>query len=179
MKSAFLAFLEQFVELLNQGVLVGTPEGRILYANRILSNLLGIPANELVGRSAFDFYGGKDLALLEERHRVFADAEQYEFFLPHKDGSQTPVILNLKRLATPEGEGFSVITFTDITELKAQQRALSEAHELLGENHRRLRAELSLAARVQQSMSPRPIVWGNISVETFYEPVHTIGGDFG
>ena len=26
---------------------------------------------------------------------------------------------------------------------------------------------------------PRALVWGNVHVETFYAPVHTIGGDFG
>src|SRR5208282_4074763 len=39
--------------------------------------------------------------------------------------------------------------------------------------------DLALAARVQQSLAPKSLVWGNVHVETYYHPVRTIGGDFG
>ena len=38
---------------------------------------------------------------------------------------------------------------------------------------------MKLAARVQQSLAPKSLVWGGVRVETFYHPVRTIGGDFG
>jgi len=38
---------------------------------------------------------------------------------------------------------------------------------------------LLLAARVQQSLAPGSLMWGGAAVETFYQPVRTIGGDFG
>jgi serine phosphatase RsbU (regulator of sigma subunit) len=38
---------------------------------------------------------------------------------------------------------------------------------------------LALAARVQQSLAPKCMVWCGIRVETAYHPVRTIGGDFG
>jgi sigma-B regulation protein RsbU (phosphoserine phosphatase) len=36
-----------------------------------------------------------------------------------------------------------------------------------------------LAARVQQSLAPRNIIWNNVAVEAYYSPANTIGGDFG
>jgi serine phosphatase RsbU (regulator of sigma subunit) len=42
-----------------------------------------------------------------------------------------------------------------------------------------IEAELSLAARVQQSLAPQSLVWNDISVEAYYSPARTIGGDFG
>jgi serine phosphatase RsbU (regulator of sigma subunit) len=39
--------------------------------------------------------------------------------------------------------------------------------------------DLALAARVQQSLAPKSIVWGGLRVDTYYHPVRTIGGDFG
>jgi serine phosphatase RsbU (regulator of sigma subunit) len=42
-----------------------------------------------------------------------------------------------------------------------------------------MEAQLALAARVQQSLAPRSLVWNELSVEACYSPVRTIGGDFG
>jgi len=56
---------------------------------------------------------------------------------------------------------------------------LRESNALLKKRQTEFEAELSLAARVQQSLAPRSLVWNDVSVETHYSPVHTIGGDFG
>jgi hypothetical protein len=39
--------------------------------------------------------------------------------------------------------------------------------------------ELLLAKKVQESLMPKGLVWREDSVETFYQPAHAIGGDFG
>jgi serine phosphatase RsbU (regulator of sigma subunit) len=38
--------------------------------------------------------------------------------------------------------------------------------------------DLRLAARVQNSLVPKSQAWGNVSIDSFYHPVHSIGGDF-
>jgi serine phosphatase RsbU (regulator of sigma subunit) len=38
--------------------------------------------------------------------------------------------------------------------------------------------DLRLAARVQRSLAPRSLVWDKMSVDSFYHPVQSIGGDF-
>jgi phosphoserine phosphatase RsbU/P len=56
---------------------------------------------------------------------------------------------------------------------------LRESNALLKKRQTEIDAQLSLAARVQQSLAPRSLVWNDLSVETHYSPAHTIGGDFG
>ncbi len=50
------------------------------------------------------------------------------------------------------------------TRLETRQREIDE--------------DLALAARVQKSLAPESMIWGNLRVESFYHPVHSIGGDF-
>src|SRR5215468_10742912 len=56
---------------------------------------------------------------------------------------------------------------------------LRESNALLRERQTEIDAQLSVAARVQQSLTPRSLVWNDVSVETHYSPAHRIGGDFG
>src|SRR5215469_6429709 len=56
---------------------------------------------------------------------------------------------------------------------------LRESNALLKKRQTEIDAQLSLAARVQQSLAPRSLAWNDVSVETHYSPAHTIGGDFG
>jgi len=58
-------------------------------------------------------------------------------------------------------------------------KQLRESNALLKKRQTEIDAQLSLAARVQQSLAPRSLVWHDVSVETHYSPAHTIGGDFG
>ena len=58
-------------------------------------------------------------------------------------------------------------------------KQLRESNALLEKRQMEIEVELSLAARVQQPLAPRSLVWNDVSVETYYSPAHTIGGDFG
>jgi sigma-B regulation protein RsbU (phosphoserine phosphatase) len=48
----------------------------------------------------------------------------------------------------------------------------------LRERQREIDEDLRLAARVQRSLAPKSLVWGGMSVDAFYHPVQSIGGDF-
>src|SRR5207245_10888015 len=67
----------------------------------------------------------------------------------------------------------------DIFQQKAAERDLRKANTLLEKHQKEIEEDLVLAARVQQSLAPKCMVWRGIRVETFYQPVRTIGGDFG
>jgi serine phosphatase RsbU (regulator of sigma subunit) len=58
-------------------------------------------------------------------------------------------------------------------------KQLRESNALLKKRQTEIEAELSLAARVQQSLAPRSLVWNGVSVETHYSPAYAIGGDIG
>jgi len=67
----------------------------------------------------------------------------------------------------------------DITERKRAETDLRRANSLLEARQGEIEEDLSLAARVQKSLTPTSLSWGGVSVETFCGPVRTIGGDFG
>jgi phosphoserine phosphatase RsbU/P len=56
---------------------------------------------------------------------------------------------------------------------------LRTANIQLRARHREFEDDLVVAARVQQQLEPKPIVWGRVRVDTFSQPARTIGGDFG
>ena len=104
---------------------------------------------------------------------------QYEFYLPQANGNRLPVLVTARQIEDPDGNVFAVITATDITEQKRAENALREANVQLEKRHQEIEEDLLLAARVQQSLAPTGLTWGGVNVATYYQPVRTIGGDFG
>src|SRR5208283_5387113 len=90
-----------------------------------------------------------------------------------------PVIISARTLEDPDGRQFAVITFADISEQKRAEAQLREANVKLEERQKEIEDELALAARVQQTLAPKSLVWGGLRVDTYYHPVRSIGGDFG
>jgi sigma-B regulation protein RsbU (phosphoserine phosphatase) len=78
-----------------------------------------------------------------------------------------------------DGKRFAIATLTDISEQKRTEEEFSAANARLQENQKEIEQDLALAARVQRSLAPEPFLWGALRVDTFYQPAHTIGGDFG
>jgi len=169
------------LETLNQGVIINDICSRILFANEIFQKMIGIPADRLIGHIVTEFYPSADVPALVnhiERRRK-EGASQFEYFLPQPDGGRMPVLVTAKQIEDRDGAFYAVITATDITEQKRAENSLREANVQLEKHAREIEEDLALAARVQQSLAPRSIAWGQGVVETFYQPVKTIGGDFG
>ena len=66
-----------------------------------------------------------------------------------------------------------------IEALLGELKQLRQSNALLRKRQKEIDAQLSLAARVQESLAPQSLVWNDLAVETYYSPAHTIGGDFG
>jgi PAS domain S-box-containing protein len=169
------------LETLNQGVIINDDRKRIVFANRLFLKMIGIPAEELLGVTITDLYPPEDAAALQKHiaRRQVEGQSQYEFYLPQKGGGKLPILVTARQIEDPQGNVFAVITATDITEQKRAENALREANTELEQRHREIEEDLLLAARVQQSLAPSGLTWGKVNVETFYQPVRTIGGDFG
>ena len=90
-----------------------------------------------------------------------------------------PVIISSRPLEDPDGRTFAIVTFTDISEQKNAEAQLRDANTKLEERQQEIEEDLALAARVQQSLAPKSLVWGGMRVDTYFHPVRTIGGDFG
>jgi PAS domain S-box-containing protein len=180
--------MEQVLETVNEGVLIADDCQRVVFVNSGFVRMTGMPAENLVGYATQLFYTAEEWAFLEKKieESVRVGHSRYEFVIPKKDGSRVPVIISSRALEDSHGRHFGIVTFTDISEQKLAQKQLGEANQQLGEANKQLEArqneieeDLALAARVQQSLAPKSLVWGGLRVEAYYHPVRSIGGDFG
>jgi sigma-B regulation protein RsbU (phosphoserine phosphatase) len=177
----WLLQIEGILESLNEGVLITDECQAIVFANTNLEEMTGFTRLELVGLDIYNVYT-KDEAdfIVEQRERgAKVGKNRFEFVLPRQDGSRLPVIISARVVEDPEGRRFSIVTFTDISDVKRVEQELRAVNRELEERYQEIQEDLTLAARVQQSLAPKSIVWGGVNVETFYHPVRTIGGDFG
>lgn len=180
-KPDWLLQTEGILETLNEGVLILDDCQRFIFANQRIGDMTGFTREEVLGRGPSNFYSGEALDFLNEKiiQTTTQGQNRYEFFLPRKDGSRVPVILSERVVEDLDGRVFVIITFTDIAEQKHAEEQLRAANMQLAERQAEIERDLALAARVQQSLAPHSITWGPFRVEALYQPVSTIGGDFG
>src|SRR5271168_989760 len=173
--------LTPILEALNEGVIVVDDQSRVVFANEALLRLGGYQRSETYGLTPDTIFPPEDLPyIMEQQAAAQRDGHhRHEFYFPRKDGEKIPVIYSIREVPGPQGQTFSLIVVTDITEQKRVEEQLRQSNELLKERQCQIEAELSLAERVQQSLAPRAIVWNNFAVEVHYSPASTIGGDFG
>jgi len=177
----WLEQVEGVLETLNQGVLITDDCRKIVYVNRIMQDMVGLVQAQMVGKTSSDFFPEEDTPFLNEQIQrgMTNKLNQFEFYLPHSGGNKLPVVVSSRIIEDPEGREFAVVSFTDITEQKLAEDGLRQANQRLEAQYLEIEDDLKLAARVQQSLAPKNIKWGDVEVETHYQPVMTIGGDFG
>ena len=180
--SQSLQQMEPILETLNDGVVIADDSDQILFVNTAFEEMTGFPRSEIIGRDARQLYHrAEEFALAQAFQRKVLEMgrSREEFFLPTKDGGRLPVVVSVRVMRRPEGGLFAVATLTDISEQKRTEGKLRAANARLKEYRREIEQDLTLASRVQQSLAPKPILWGGLRVDTFYQPAHRIGGDFG
>jgi PAS domain S-box-containing protein len=163
------------------GVYRITLDGRILDCNDACSRILGYASRKQLcqaGQIIPLCSDGSDgfLAALKEQKAL----NNFERCLQRKDSSpiwvlENATLVDAQKTVAAEIEG----TLIDITERKRTETELRRVNSQLEVRQREIEEDLQLAARVQQSLVPANLTWGGVSVETFYQPARTIGGDFG
>jgi sigma-B regulation protein RsbU (phosphoserine phosphatase) len=178
-KPEWLTQMEAVLEVLNEGVIIADDRHRILFANSQFVEMTSIPRKDLIGFDPSHFYSAQEMDFLRQQIDVaFRDGHsRYAFVLPRKGGGRLPVIISSQRLEN-SGSRFGIVTFTDISEQVRAEEELRSANVKLRQRQMEIEEDLRLAARVQNSLAPRPLVWDTMSVDAFYHPVHSIGGDF-
>ena len=178
-KSQWLRKMEDVLEVLNEGVVIADDRHRLLFANARFLEMTGIPREELIGADPSQFYSCQEWDFLRKHvDAAFrAGHNRYDFVLPRKDGSRLPVIIS-SRTFQNSGSQFGMLIFTDISEQVRAEQELRSANEKLQKRRMEIEEDLRLAARVQHSLAPRSLVLDTMSVDTFYSPVHSVGGDF-
>ncbi|HSY58930.1 MAG TPA: SpoIIE family protein phosphatase [Terriglobales bacterium] len=170
------------LETLNEGVIIVDDCDHVIFVNACFEEMTEIHRDELLGKDPLlVYYGPEDAAIIQERRREarVSGRARHEFHLPTKSGTRLPVISSSRNMEDPDGRTFTIVSFTDISEQKSAEEQLRSANRLLEERAKEIEDDLTLAARVQQSLAPKSLIWGSLEVEAFYLPVRTIGGDFG
>ena len=178
-KPEWLTQMETVLEVLNEGVVIADDSHRILFANSRFVDMTGIPRQDLIGFAPSCFYTSQEMEFLRQQIDVAfrAGHNRYAFVLPRKGGGRLPVIISSRTLQN-SGSRFGIVTFTDISEQVRAEQELRSANVELQKRQTEIEEDLRLAARVQNSLAPRSLVWDTMSVDAFYHPVHSIGGDF-
>src|SRR5258708_12193785 len=178
-KPEWLTQMETVLEVLNEGVIISDDRRQILFANSRFVEMTGIPPQDLFQFDRSRFYSSQEWDFLKQQMDIGSRAghNRYAFVLPQKGGGRLPVIISSRRFQN-SGSRFGIVTFTDISEQVRAEEELRSANEKLQNRHMEIEEDLRLAARVQRSLVPRSLVWDTMSVDAFYHPVHSIGGDF-
>ena len=178
-KPEWLTSLEAVLEVLNEGVVITNENHRILFANARFVEMTGIPKRDLIGFDPAQFYSPQEFDFVA--HQIDVEFRhghnRYAFVLPRKDGGRLPVIISSRTLENSDGQ-FGIVTFTDISEQVRTAEELRSANAKLQQRQMEIEEDLRLAARVQRSLAPKSLVGDRLSVDSFYHPVHSIGGDF-
>ncbi len=178
-KPEWLTGMEAVLEVLNEGVVITNDRQQILFANSRFIEMTGIPRQDLTGSNASQFYSPQEWDFVARQiNAEFRDGHnRYDFVLPRKDGGRLPVIISSRALVN-SGRQFGIATFTDISEQVRVAEELRSANTKLQKRQMEIEVDLRLAARVQKSLVPKSLVWNGLSIDSFYHPVHSVGGDF-
>lgn len=172
---------ESILEELNEGVAIVDSQLRIVFANEALLRLGEYERGEIQGRTPDAIFPAEDVPYIMRQHEA---GHRYkhtrsEFYLPRKNGEKIPAIFSGRVIQGPNGQEYVILILTDISAQKRVEEQLRESNILLEQRQNEMEAELALAARVQQSLAPRSLVWQDLAIEAYFSPAHTIGGDFG
>lgn len=178
-KPEWLTSMEGVLEVLNEGVVITNETHRILFANARFVEMIGVASPDLIGSYASQFYSSQEWDFVARQiDAEFRDGHnRYAFVLPRGDGSRLPVVVSSRTLVK-SGRQFGIVTFTDISEQVRVTDELRSANTRLEERQMEIEEDLRLAARVQKSLAPKTLVLDNLTVESFFHPVHSVGGDF-
>jgi sigma-B regulation protein RsbU (phosphoserine phosphatase) len=177
----WLRQMESILEELNEGVVIVDDQLRVVFANEALLRMGQYEREEIEGRTPDAIFPAKDIPHLLRQHESghLYGRSRNEFYLPRKNGERIPAIFSGRSIQGPDGQEYVLLIVTDISAQKRVEAQLRESNAQLERRQMEIEAELSLAARVQQSLAPQSLVWNDLAVEAYYSPAHTIGGDFG
>ena len=171
---------ESVFDAMNEGLVI-SENGRILFVNRTVLQISGYDREDMIGREHIDFFAPEDSAFILKQIAI-RDRQghnRFEFYILSKAEQKVPVILSSRIYQDSDHRRFVIVSVTDIREQKLAEAKLREAYAQLEERQAEIEEELALAGRVQRSLAPESLQWGAVTVESYYSPVRSVGGDFG
>ncbi|MHC1791922.1 PAS domain-containing sensor histidine kinase [Solidesulfovibrio sp.] len=121
------------IDLMHQGVVILSLDGRIDFANQSLCDMIGRPMGDIVGQPAKTFIRPEDHGRFDEALAVrsLGQAEPYELSLRRADGRLVTVMVSPSPLIGPDGDTQGTLgVLTDITRLRQLEVQLATAKRL-------------------------------------------------
>jgi PAS domain S-box-containing protein len=146
--------LQMFMENSLDGIMITSPDGSILKANKAACEMLGMRESEIIalGRDGLVFNDHKLQEALKRREETGNFSGELTFL--HKSGEKIPVELTTSVYTTPQGESRTSMVIRDITNRKIQEQklqdSLSEKETLLMEIHHRVKNNLAVVSGLMQ-----------------------------
>jgi len=109
------------LERLNVGVWIVDRDGVSTFANRYLSDLLRVPAEEILGHPLIEFWHPADHATILDavRRRREGQSDDYDARLRRRDGTSIHVRVQASPIGAPGDFGGAVAVITDLSDLMA------------------------------------------------------------
>src|SRR5450631_4387135 len=133
------------VERMSEGAALADSDGLIVYANRRLSTLLGVPLEQIIGRPFSDWLDESERSRFIGWLASDSPDGHDEHTLRRLDGGRVPVLLGRSVTQEPDGV-LRCLTVTDLTWQKAQQQQLDRLNAELQVVNEAIRGFIAVAA---------------------------------
>ena len=126
-KPEWLLQVEGILGTLNEGVLIADDCQNIVFINECFEEMLGVPASEVIGRTAAQFYTQEEYKFLmeqsDERNRT--GQNRLSSWCRKRTVAGCRSIISSRSVEDPDGRMFGIVTFTDISDQKRARSAAS------------------------------------------------------
>jgi PAS domain S-box-containing protein len=113
------------VETINEGAATLSRDGKILYANRRLADLLETPLEKVIGSSMPDYVTSQDRSWFEALLQLRQEDNRGEARLMAAGGREVPTFLSVSLLPLEDAPDKLCLVVTDLTEQKRQEAILA------------------------------------------------------
>jgi PAS domain S-box-containing protein len=118
---------EEIMTYMTEGLVLTDTQGTVIFINQRLSEMLGYPPEQILGKSWLDMVPPEQQAIARaaEARRAQGHTDRYEIFLRHKKGREFPVVIGAgPRFDKHSGEFIGTMgVVTDISERRQAEKS--------------------------------------------------------